>query len=232
MNRSKAFLNIGVYFIFQFIVASVLAFILVNNGLDVNFYTFELFSLIMLSIFIILIILNYQYINEQIKKHLTSKITYLSVIVGYILILGSNIIVVLLRILFLGPDSLDISSNEEAVRAMLENQAMVTQILIVGIVAPFVEEIIFRSSVMGVISKNKVSKSIIPYFVMAFIFAFIHEPGIIFSFSGMIFFDFLSYFSLALIISLLYKYTEHNLLAVFLLHFVNNTMSVLLIGMT
>lgn len=110
------------------------------------------------------------------------------------------------------------SDNEDQVRGLLTGSGGVFMIIGTVILAPFVEEIIFRKLLYGVVENSLNLKPIFAIIISAVIFAAIHDVSIFF----------FQYFAMALVICSSYTISKNNIYVPISIHFLNNLLSVIL----
>ncbi len=250
IKRSKAWLGIGIYFACFYIVATIIqVFVLLiynathsipidqleetsNDYLTIscicNFLTYIVALVALLPIFI-----------KEVKKDFNlvkgEKNFYLGwwgkgVLIMYGLIILSNILITFFTF---GLETDNVSENEETINLIMNSG--VGNLLLMGIVtvilAPIIEEIIFRKCLFGIFKKNNVLTIIFS----ALIFASIHVvPACLMIIGSMangeatfvdLYLEFIciiSYLGQAFAISFVYYKTKQNVIPCMLIHFTNN----------
>lgn len=237
MSRIKALINLIIYFIFSFFASGVILIILQNQNpsSSTNDLIKEISSnldylaIINGIILVIILIINFNYLKEKISdsfKNIGETISY--ALKGYVIVMGINVILSIIVVSV----SIDrtTSGNQQIIDSMLNNTSVFNSILVVGILGPILEELIFRMSVLGLLIKDKVTKSWLPYLLAALLFTFIHDITVFTAFSPASFITFLSYFLPALGLVFVYRYSKHNIVSVIILHMVYNTIPIILGG--
>lgn len=113
------------------------------------------------------------------------------------------------------------SANEELINKILLSKYALPMIISVVLLAPIVEEILFRKVLFGFCEKTLRLKPIFAILISTFIFAFIHVSDL-----ENIKFIF-QYLPLSLVICSVYHFSKNNIYAVILLHMANNTIAVI-----
>lgn len=236
MNRKIAGINILWYFIVQYLITGIVFVFFAGTfdsmdkardaylNTDAMFYLFAVVSMIGL---IGLMILNFKYIKEKIIYGIENfRYSLIYGVSGYFIMMFFIIAFNLIRVI-IGLPASD-PENEQNVNNILSQVPLMSGILLVGLLVPLFEELVFRVSFMGVLTKDKKSKSFIPYIICAICFSLLHDQTIITQFSLEAIMNFMSYFILSLGLSLVYRFSNHNLVAVFIVHALNNTIATLL----
>lgn len=244
MTRLKSLLNMLLYFLVPILMQFIYTFIyrLVNPDLAQTDFitnaTQNLSSLtgmayMMIPTLIIIILLNYQYLKRKVAYSIFDyKKTIKYGVTGFIVMYGAVIIFSI--ILQLMQVSVDTAENQAQIDNMIKNMPLFNVILIIGFIVPFLEEIIFRMSLAGLLIKDKVvnyNKPILnwlPYIAMALIFALIHESSFITNFNSDNLINFITYFIPSLCLAIVYKKSQHNILATYIMHIINNVITTLI----
>lgn len=225
MTRIKALISILSFVIFP----SVFAFIdkYLNLGLSDNYLIFSI--LVYLSTILFIFGLNYKYLILKIQNNLNKKNKpIINGIKGYFLVLLFNLILGLI-ITYYNVDFQQ-ADNQLELEKLIKNNALFLSFLVIGIIGPLCEELVFRFSILSFLTKDKKTNNFIPYLLTAIIFALIHDLTIITSFSNTSIVTFLSYFLPSLALSIVYQKTNHNLVSVYVTHILVNSISLLMIG--
>lgn len=114
------------------------------------------------------------------------------------------------------------SENETDINTLLSGPSAPLMIFAIVIVAPIVEELIFRKLLIGTFEKKFHFNPILSCFISCFIFSFIHVVGDIDSWIYIF-----QYIALSLPMCLLYHYSGNNICCSILLHIGNNAFSCL-----
>lgn len=109
------------------------------------------------------------------------------------------------------------SDNQELIEAVLKFDSRIFMIITTILLAPFVEEILFRKFLFGILEVKLHLKPIWAVILSAAIFAGIHSIDLFF----------FQYFALALILSISYAASKNNIFVSMGLHFVNNAMTII-----
>lgn len=210
----------GGYFLFPSLLYVILFFGVelitpVTDNLDI---TIKIFAQVIaeLPIAILLIYFTSKIFKLDFRKFKEKKLkSILLIIGGFIGIFVANILVNLIYTK-LGINTT--SSNEQAINQMLSNKY--SPVILIGIVffAPLIEEFIFRKFLFGVLEEKYNWKPIFSILISASLFSLVH----LLSDSGIEWIFFFMYFPMALILSLSYHYSNHNILIPLAIHFINN----------
>lgn len=128
------------------------------------------------------------------------------------------------------------SSNQDFIVNALGNDTCIYVLISVVILAPFVEEVIFRKLMFGAIRYNTKFKTATIIIISTVVFSLIHltsEISLVFSdisnFKYLV--AFFLYAPLAFILSFSYSYSSDNVFTSIIVHMLNNLMSVIMIMM-
>ncbi|WP_423364521.1 lysostaphin resistance A-like protein [Mycoplasma sp. P36-A1] len=232
MSRFKSIINITIYNIFPIIVQIIFAFYIkakfaslsadqMQSKLVDTLGSIQGMAIMMIPTLMIIILLNYKYLRKKIHKSFENiKETFKYGLIGYIIMTFAIVVFSILVQLM----QIDVSEaeNQQVVNNMMSGASTLTIILVIGLIVPFLEELIFRMSIAGLLIKDKVSKSWLPYIIMALIFALIHENSFITNFSVEAVVNFLTYLIPSLTLSFVYKVSNHNIIATYIMHILNN----------
>lgn len=226
MKRSKGLLNVFMYFIGISFIALIIARLF--NFSDAYILSLDYFGIYMSILAVILIALNFDFVKKQFKDNFFKVETYKYGFIGFI-VLVTAVFINATIFMNLDPSMNLTSSNEAEVNGLIENASKLQIFVVIGLIVPFVEELIFRASIMGILIGDTIKKSYFPYIICAIIFAFLHDTTLLSDpFKLQNLFYFMMYFIPSLVLCLFYKKTEHNLLAVYLIHILNNSLTVFL----
>ncbi|MDH6603224.1 membrane protease YdiL (CAAX protease family) [Bacilli bacterium PM5-9] len=236
MKRSRAIINILAYFVlsqvfgfgliaYEKLTNPSLSYDEVVSKIDPAGYS----GIVTILLFLTILGLNYDYIKSKISYGIEKLRETLSFgFGGYGTLLLCNIALALvLGLLNLNNPS---AENEEVVQELIKGSPIFFSIIIIGLVTPCLEELIFRVSYMALFTEDKYTKKWYPYILCALLFALIHDYTIFTNFGVESIFTFLSYFLPSLVIAIVYRKSNHNLLAVILIHMLNNTVPIILLG--
>lgn len=120
-----------------------------------------------------------------------------------------------------------ITANEEAIQDSLEQGGRGLMIIYIVLLAPILEELVFRYGIIEFFDSFKMPK-FLPYLFTAILFALIHETGIVTEFSIPNLFSFLAYLVPSLILSYMYMFSNKNIMALILAHILLNSISTLM----
>lgn len=137
-----------------------------------------------------------------------------TIAVGFIVLLGLNFVVNLIYTLF-GIEGT--SENQELIEALLGGDYRFAMYLTTLLLAPFVEEILFRKLLFGVVEEKFRWKPIFAILISGFIFAAYHGVDIFI----------FQYLSMSLLLCVSYSFSKNNIFVPMGIHFLNNLLSVL-----
>lgn len=236
MSRIKASANILVYFAFQFLSVFILFGILnLFNG-EVDTQSIKQWvldnSLLFIGgvnacVLIIISIISRKYFRLKFRvafKRLGYSIK--TGIKGYFILLLATILLGMILSYFNLNDNTP--ENEKVVSGIISDNSVILSLLIVGILTPILEELIFRVSIMGVLVQDHPQKKWTVYIIAALIFALAHDSTIISNPSLTSLSLFLVYLVPSLVLCGLYKVSKHNILCVIIAHSLNNCMSIMM----
>ena len=113
------------------------------------------------------------------------------------------------------------SENQQIIETALSSPVRPVVIIMILVLAPILEELIFRKFLIGYF-KSKQLNPWIPYIISIVVFAAIHMN---FTIEDLIFFP--AYLVLSAVITLAYKYSGNNIYVAILVHFLNNLLSLI-----
>lgn len=113
------------------------------------------------------------------------------------------------------------SENQQIIETALSSPVRPVVIIMILVLAPILEELIFRKFLIGYF-KSKQLNPWIPYIISIVVFAAIHMN---FTIEDLIFFP--AYLVLSAVITLAYKYSGNNIYVSILVHFLNNLISLI-----
>lgn len=236
MSRIKASANILVYFAFQFLSIFIL-FGLLNlfiNNIDTQMIknwvldnSLLFIGIVNTSILVIISLISHRYFRLKFKVAF-KKIGYSikTGIKGYIILLLA--VITLGYLLNASGIKMETPENEKVVNSVLSNSNLILSFLIIGILSPILEELIFRVSIMGILVKDHPQKSWVMYIIAALIFALVHDSTFISNPSLTSLAAFLVYLVPSLVLCGIYKISNHNILSVIIAHSLNNCFSILM----
>ncbi|MDR3214945.1 MAG: CPBP family intramembrane metalloprotease [Bacilli bacterium] len=225
MSRIKAIINIIIYILVQLFVLVWISF---HNNNQNEIISLNTMALYMVPILVLIFIINFNYLKDKISYAL--KHYKIGLIYGFVGFMGYLVISFIFNIIILSINGqeIDVSKNEEVLRYMIGNSSMISSFLLLVLIAPLVEELIFRVSLLGLLNKDQKNKRWYLYILAAFIFALVHEYDFIINFNLLNCLLFLQYFIPSLLIILVYYLSNHNLLATYFLHILNNALALMI----
>ncbi len=240
MQRKKYILkgiaSLLLYFGISRVIASLIIILLYKtknstlpidlNSINIDYIVISTF-VALLTTLVVLFIVNFKELYANFKTNISNLHTYKSTVemLGLYFI---TLMIVRLLIRLLNIDIVE-SNNQLAVVSMFDSNYIILVVITIVVLAPIVEEIVFRYSLLNtldVFSLHKVFKAL-PYIVSALIFSLIHDTTIITDFSLVSFGVFIRYFAPSLVLAIAYMYTNRNIVTVILIHVVINFISVI-----
>jgi len=139
----------------------------------------------------------------------------LIILLGWVAIIVSSVV---LELLYERLGIEGTANNQEIIETFLSYDSKIFMIITVIILAPFVEEILFRKLLFGALEEKFHLSRLWAVIISAVLFAAVHGIDIFF----------FQYLALALVISGAYALSNNNVVVSIGLHFVNNTLSIIL----
>lgn len=143
------------------------------------------------------------------------------VIVGFAIIYALSFVMTYIYELF-GYDENETSANQQGIIDALNQPIKYIVIFLTVILAPIIEEIIFRKLFYNTLKLNTKLPTWAIVLIITTVFAGMHVIGDI---DSLVFFP--QYFVLSLVITIVYAITKENLFASMGLHFLNNVLAIL-----
>ena len=174
--------------------------------------------------------------NDTLRMTKNFKRVILTALIGFAAMYAVNIVLnIFYQIIHLQGDS----QNQETIESMFHQSPIALKIIyavVVSLLAPIVEELIFRKSLFGVFKKLKIKKIFIVLITGA-IFGLMHISTAIITYAiqgdyGLIGPELLyglNYISMGIIFGFVYYYAEENIYSSLILHIINNVISVIAI---
>ncbi len=235
-GRIKNFINVLLYYGLNFLVVNIIVLIfyfnLRNENVELTEQTFmaeisDYYAYIMATPLIIILVLiaiiNRKELKQQLAINLKQGMTY---VYPFIFLVAYFFIVATLGIIsqMLNPELAE-PENQQALENMLENGNTFVFLFNVVILAPIVEELVFRYSLVNLFDIDKKYFRWVPYVISAVVFALIHETGIITNPSLDNLLLFLQYLAPGLALAFGYMITKRNIVSMILLHFLINVIA-------
>ncbi len=169
--------------------------------------------------------INFKEIRVNFINNIKKTSTYKTVFIGFILFLVLSIILGLIVQIF--GISIVESENQKQIVDLANKGNPLLFFLSVVVVAPILEEIVFRYSLVGLIEQFITYKRLkfIPYLLAAIIFGMLHDTTVFTNFSVESLILFLRYLLPSLVIVSVYYISDKNLISVILVHAVFNLVS-------
>ncbi len=201
----------------------------INNKLTISYYSliYEVMLYIYLAEIFIIYAFNFEKINQRFKLLFANFSRYLKTIGTYIIIMLGLVILAYLIMYLIDVDLLSVGDNQSMINIVLLNNPNIYVFLTVIIIAPIIEEFIFRYGLVGNLFKPV--SNVVKVVVGACVFTFIHigisqlAAGINISIQLI-----LMYLPMALIYNIAYI-REKNILYPLSLHVINNIGSILFV---
>ncbi len=221
LNNKKAWHNLLLYFVgyilvLPIVVTIVLSIFIPNVSFSLVLFIVEILLLILYWIanknFLLAEIKDF---NQNIKQNFVTITSWFAWI--YILNFVSSVL-----ISFLGTDS--ISNNQAGIEASIQENLGFTLFSII-IIAPIVEEIVFRLSIFSLCIKKSKTLAVV---IASVLFGFLHIAGSLFAGDFQDLIHILPYVSIGFCLCQCYLKTN-NFIAVIILHAINNIVAALAI---
>jgi membrane protease YdiL (CAAX protease family) len=174
-------------------------------------------SIILAILMIIIFARNLSQDFQRFKSEWKSTIPM--IFLGFIIIYLVNIAFVLIYKL-LGVTGT--SQNQELILAALDSSTGVFMLLSVMLLAPFVEEILFRKALYGAVQDKFKLRPLIAILISAVIFSALHAVDLFF----------FQYLPMALVLCTTYSLSKNNILVPIGIHFLNNSTILIYFFMT
>lgn len=167
------------------------------------------------------------------------KKTLLTVLIGVAILYGINI---LINIFFSIIKFTDNAANQEAIESMFTNNSGILifiYCIVIAIIGPLVEELIFRKAIFGCLKKFPKLNKIWKIVISGLIFGLIHVisgivEGAIAGDTSLIIseaINSITYVSMGFLFGGIYVYSEENIYPSLIVHIINNTISIVIILM-
>lgn len=225
---------IGQYFGVALLIASYVAlkgFKTKQEALDgVGAVSTTIMAITLLITLIVIVGVNFKELKEQLVLNLKNKWTYIYPM--FLMICYFISLSILQNMITKFTPDLGVTDNQSSLNDMFVEGNAFIYVLVAVVLAPVVEELVFRYSLVNLIDIQKKYLKWVPYFVSAILFASIHETAIFTSFSIDNLFNFLTYFIPALVLSFGYMATKRNIVSLIIVHLVINGLSTLIMFIT
>ncbi|HHU55168.1 MAG TPA: CPBP family intramembrane metalloprotease [Acholeplasmataceae bacterium] len=177
----------------------------------------EVVSRVIMIVLIVSFLKNYL-IGDAKKFSKNLPINIVIIVGGFIAILLVNLLITLFyQLIGIKGDS----ANEEAVREMLNSNMRPFMVIVVVILAPILEELMFRKILIGFLIETLHLHKVVAFSISAFVFAFVHVIG---DFQEIIFI--IPYLALSIVITLSYAFSKNNIYVPIGVHFLNNLLAI------
>lgn len=221
-TKQDAIKILGLYFLvmfstigIQFLLVPVFESQLENQAFAITFNT--LFNLLIYAVLTTVFVLFFRHIFhfdfQLSKKDISETIKY--VLIGFGVMMVS---VVVIGFLYQGLDITDTSANQEALDLMFENGRTIDWIFLgifTVLLAPIVEEFVFRKAIIGFFSKSLVS-TVFAIIFSGVAFGFIHVA------SAADYQQIIYYALIGMVLALFYVLSKYNIYVPILMHLIFN----------
>lgn len=233
-SRIKGLIGIAVYFLCQYVLASGIAiiYIVFNKFEDEDAYldammgvSIYIMGIVLIVVLISLICINFKELKAQFVLNFKNYWTYIYTMFLFVVYFAAVIGLSLLT-LKLTPN-LEEAANQAALVDMFNSTNKFVYMSVTIILAPIVEELVFRYSVVNLLDVEKKYLKWVPYLLSALIFALIHESEILFEYNIVNLMQFLTYFVPAAVLSFGYMATKRNIVSMIFLHMSINAFATL-----
>ena len=133
-----------------------------------------------------------------------------TIIFGFIIIYVLNIVLAMLYNLFQVPGD---ATNQKLIESAVESSTGIFMVLSVFLLAPFVEEVLFRKLLYGTMEEKFRLRPVFAIIISAILFAAMHAVDIFF----------FRYLPLALVLCIAYSLSKNNIFVPMGIHFLNNS---------
>ncbi len=235
-SRLAGFFSVAFYFFAQYVIATILFLVIImqssadlsaasdNDVMDVILpYAMHVSAIVLVIVLIFILLVNRKNLFKQVKKNLTNYKTYIAALIlfaaYFIFVMAVQIIITLISPELAEPE------NQQALIDSLKAGDPLVFILVTVILAPIVEELVFRYSFVNFLDVNVKFLRWVPYVLSALTFALIHESGIFTNPSLENTLQLVTYIVPALVLSLGYMFTSRNIVTVILTHMLINILA-------
>jgi membrane protease YdiL (CAAX protease family) len=231
MSRKLAIKIIIVYFLNLFLLAPIVsAFIYSQTGSEQSALAANLIAYS--GVLIYMLVISRKYITQCLKRFNLSYIKY--PILGYIFYYGITTIIMSIAT-FMSGNSVPVSENQLAVEQMVANYDVVIMFLMVVVIAPIMEELVFRSGIIYAVQGRNVERKkyliILSYAISIILFSFLHtstEIRYMDDFKEVIIIT-IPYIILSSVLLYNFVKTKYNVITSILFHMLNNFISFVLL---
>lgn len=137
-----------------------------------------------------------------------------TIIFGIVIIYALNIAITMIYNLFQVPGDAD---NQRMIEAAVGSETGIFMVLSVFLIAPFVEEVLFRKLLFGTVEDKLHFKPVFAILISAVFFAGMHATDIFF----------FQYLPMALVLCIAYSISKNNIFVPMGIHFLNNAMIII-----
>ena len=209
----KDFHPLWIYLVFQLavpialgIIIGIVGTIITGKEPDIQTVTDLITIISLFGLFLVLFIMYFKKIKTETKRLTKKQIIF--IVIAFVVITGLNaIITTIMEKLNVNMDNQDIVSN-------LVSTYAIPSIILLTVLMPLAEEIVFRYSLGSLIKNN-----IVFIIVSSILFGIFHGIGVVT----------LLYIFLGVAFGIVYLKTDKNFMASFFVHLLNNIVGVLLI---
>lgn len=231
-SRIKGLIGIIVYFFCQYFLATGIAIVYVAlnkfENEDALFdamlgVTIYIMGIILFIVLITLICINFKELKAQLVLNFKNYWTYIYPLILFVVYFAALIGLTELTQKF--TPGLEEADNQAALIEMFKNVNKIAYMTVTIILAPIVEELVFRYSLVNLFNIEKKFLKWIPYLLSAIVFTLIHESAILFEYNIVNLMQFCTYFVPALVLSFGYMATKRNIVSMIFLHMTINTLA-------
>lgn len=231
MSRKLAIKIILVYFFNLFLLAPIVMQVVYNQtGSEQSAVAANLIAYA--GVLIYMLYISRKYMKQCIKRFDLSYIKY--PILGYIFYYGLSTILMSL-VTFVSGDTIPVSENQLAVEQMVASYDVVLMFVMIVIIAPIMEELVFRSGIIYAIQGRNIERKkiliILSYTVSIGLFSLLHmssEIRDIGEFKEVIIIT-APYIILSSVLLYNFVKTKYNVITSILFHMLNNFISFVLL---
>lgn len=231
MSRKLAIKIILIYFLNLFLLAPLLSQLVYNQ--TGNEHSAMVANLVAyLGILVYMLVISRKYMMQCIKHFGLSYIKY--PILGYIFYYGITTIIMSLITLISG-SNVTVSENQLAVEQLIANNDVVVMFLMIVIIAPIMEELVFRSGIIYAVQGRNIERKkvliISSYALSIILFSALHTSSEIRSIDNFkeVFIITLPYLILSSVLLYNFVKTKYNVITSIMFHMLNNFISFVLL---
>lgn len=207
------------------IILATMSYVFNDDLLDMKYLMFAQLIISIIT-FIFFMIIYFRFLAYKLYKFRFDLLrNFIVIVIGIVLYIAFNF----LFGLFITPDNSGNPANQEMLESILEFKNGYIYLIIMAVIcAPLIEEIIFRQGVFVFLKKFP---DIVTIFISAFVFGAIHvTTEYSYGVGGSnLLLTLLPYFTFGLILGIVYKFSDKNVISTIILHAIFNLIAVILI---